>query len=126
MDALQDIMAQNWTSANKRKENSSETLVKASQIIDEERSIVSSIKGDEIEEVQFPEFDIELLSQENVEEGSNNSYNSIVVCEIDIDLADVKANPLQEINDGDNSQISQLENQCPNCCKIIRDGENLE
>ena len=67
---------------------------------------MSSIKGDEIEEVQFPEFDIELLSQENVEEGSNNSYNSIVVCEIDIDLADVKANPLQEIYDGDNSQIS--------------------
>jgi len=100
-------MAQNWTSANKRKENSSVTLVKASKIIDEERSIVSSIKGDEIQEVQFPEFDIELLSQENVEEGSNNSYNSIVVCEIDIDLADVKtANPLQEINDGDNSQIS--------------------
>lgn len=99
-------MAQNWTSANKRKENSSNTLVKASKIIDEERSIVSSIKGDETEEVQFPEFDIELLSQENVEEGSNNSYNSIVVCEIDIDLADVKANPLQEINDGDNSQIS--------------------
>ena len=99
-------MAQNWTSANKRKENSSNTLVKAPKIIDEERSIVSSIKGDEIEEVQFPEFDIELLSQENVEEGSNNSYNSIVVCEIDIDLADVKANPLQEINDADNSQIA--------------------
>lgn len=72
--------------------------IKESSRIGDEESIVSSIQADEIEEVEFPEFDIELMSQENVEEGSNNdiSFKSIVVQDIDVKNA-------SPINDENNS-----------------------
>ena len=44
LEALQDIMAQNWTKTPRRgAENSSNNLKESSDIVDEEESVVSSI-----------------------------------------------------------------------------------